>query len=164
MRFSSLMGISDNIYYMNDITFRIAHKNDMHKIIELIHDDFLGKERECLNDSSYEKAFDEILSTQNNYLFVMSQKQNIIGTFHITIIPSMPLLGSKRANIESVHVASNLRGMGYGSLMMQWIIHFAKENQCQICQLTTNKLRIDAQRFYIKNGFVATHEGMKLKL
>jgi ribosomal protein S18 acetylase RimI-like enzyme len=89
---------------------------------------------------------------------------NIIGTFHLTIIPSMPLIGAKRGKIESVHIDGEYRGNGYGTQMMQYAINFAKEKGVKICQLTTNKKRIDAKRFYESLGFIATHEGMKLVL
>ncbi|UOR07683.1 hypothetical protein MUN82_21285 [Hymenobacter aerilatus] len=37
----------------------------------------------------------------------------------------------------------------------------AKKEGCFLLQLTTDKRRPDAIRFYEKIGFVATHEGMK---
>jgi ribosomal protein S18 acetylase RimI-like enzyme len=76
----------------------------------------------------------------------------------------MPLIGAKRGNIESVYIDGAYRGMGYGKQMIKYAINFAKERGVKICQLTTNKKRVDAKRFYESLGFVATHEGMKLVL
>jgi GNAT superfamily N-acetyltransferase len=48
--------------------------------------------------------------------------------------------------------------------MMQWAIHHARERGCSLIQLTTDKSRHAAHRFYERLGFVASHEGMKLTL
>ena len=149
---------------MKGIDFRLAKNEDLASIVELINNDYLERSGELNNYSIYKKAFDEIMSTQNNYLFVMTKNNNIIGTFHITIMPAMPLRGSKRMNIESVRIAKNCRGMGYGSFMVKFAVEFARSKGCQVCQLTTNVLRSDTKRFYVNNGFEATHIGMKLML
>ncbi len=46
--------------------------------------------------------------------------------------------------------------------MMQEAMTFANKNGATMIQLTTNKLRPEAKRFYERLGFVASHEGMKL--
>jgi GNAT superfamily N-acetyltransferase len=40
----------------------------------------------------------------------------------------------------------------------------ARERGCHLVQLTTDKARPDARRFYEGLGFVASHEGMKIRL
>ena len=147
------------------LQFRLANIDDIPKIVEIITDDILGITREALHDlSPYIKAFKEISLSADNFLYVMLLDGGIIGTFHITIIPSMPFIVAKRGNIECVHIDSAHRGMGYGTQMLQYAITIAKEKGVKICQLTTNKKRADAKRFYENLGFVATHEGMKLIL
>ncbi|WP_411741002.1 GNAT family N-acetyltransferase [Renibacterium salmoninarum] len=85
-----------------------------------------------------------------------------MATFQLSFIPGMSRGGALRAQIESVRVAESLRGSGVGSLMIQWAIEEAKCRGCAIVQLSTDKSRVDAHRFYEKLGFVASHEGMKL--
>ena len=63
-----------------------------------------------------------------------------------------------------MRVASSLRGQGLGRALFEWAIARAKEKDCRLVQLTTDKARGDAHRFYESLGFVASHEGMKLGL
>lgn len=69
-----------------------------------------------------------------------------------------------RATIENVHVAENRRNSGIGTRLMNCAIEIAKKQNCSIIQLTSNKTRIEAHRFYKRLGFESTHEGMKLSL
>ena len=47
---------------------------------------------------------------------------------------------------------------------MRWAIERAREHGCSIVQLTSDKQRPDALRFYEALGFSASHEGFKLRL
>ncbi|MFS0564097.1 GNAT family N-acetyltransferase [Brevibacillus invocatus] len=51
-----------------------------------------------------------------------------------------------------------------GEALFRHAIELAKEHDCGLVQLTTDKKRPDAHRFYDRLGFVASHEGMKLSL
>lgn len=68
------------------------------------------------------------------------------------------------ATIEGVRTASSVRGKGVGTELIKWAIHRAKERGCHLIQLTTDKQRVDALRFYERLGFQSTHEGLKMKL
>jgi GNAT superfamily N-acetyltransferase len=48
--------------------------------------------------------------------------------------------------------------------MMEWALRRARDRGCRMAQLTTDKRRTGAHRFYASLGFVASHEGMKLAL
>ncbi len=48
--------------------------------------------------------------------------------------------------------------------MFEWAIGEARRRGCALVQLTTDKARTDAHRFYHRLGFVAAHEGLKLLL
>jgi ribosomal protein S18 acetylase RimI-like enzyme len=147
------------------INYRKALKSDIVRIVELLIEDDLGKSREDQSDMKpYFEAFAEIQEDPNQHLMVMLLDDEIIGTFHLTMMPSLSRAGSKRANIESVRIDKNLRGQKFGEQMIVKAIEIGKENGAVIFQLTTDKLRTDAKRFYEKLGFVASHEGMKLKL
>ena len=80
----------------------------------------------------------------------------------LTFIPYLGRQGSKRMCIEAVRVSSEFRRLGIGEEMMRWAIDQAKDNGCKIVQLTTDKERLDAHRFYEKLGFEGSHLGMKL--
>ena len=47
---------------------------------------------------------------------------------------------------------------------MEWVIQRARDRDCRMVQLTTNRVRVDAHRFYERLGFIASHTGMKLYL
>ena len=55
-------------------------------------------------------------------------------------------------------------GQGLGSQFFHWAIEQARLRECGMVQLTSDKQRPDAIRFYESLGFTASHEGFKLKL
>ena len=82
----------------------------------------------------------------------------------ITFIPGLPNFGMNRGILENVHIRADLRGVGHGSHMVQCAIERCSERDCGLVQLTSNKVRLDAHRFYRKLGFAQSHEGFKLML
>ena len=88
----------------------------------------------------------------------------IIGTLQLSFIQYLTYQGGIRAQIEAVRVHQDQRGKGVGQQLFEWAIHRAKERGAHVVQLTTDKRRPEALRFYEKLGFKATHEGMKLHL
>jgi ribosomal protein S18 acetylase RimI-like enzyme len=150
-----------------NLTHRRAKIEDLAKVIEILLEDELGQTRESkseLLDESYIKAFHKIDSDPNQYLMIVENQQEIIGTCHLTIMPSLTFIGSTRMQIEAVRVAGKYRGQKIGSWMFDQAILYAKEQGASIIQLTTNKKRPQAKHFYEKLGFQASHEGMKLYL
>ena len=150
-----------------NLTHRKATLNDLPHIIELLLEDELGQVRESKSpelDENYIKAFHKIDSDPNQYLMVVENGDEIIGTCHLTIMPSLTFIGSTRMQIEAVRVAGKYRGQKIGSWIFDQAISYAKEHDVSIIQLTTNKKRPKAKHFYEKLGFEASHEGMKLYL
>nr|BFE68744.1 hypothetical protein GCM10020092_020450 [Actinoplanes digitatis] len=88
----------------------------------------------------------------------------VVGTCQLTFIPSLSRRGAERMTIEAVRVRADLRGRGVGRAMMRWSLDRARERGCGLAQLTTDKRRTDAHRFYADLGFEASHEGFKLTL
>jgi GNAT superfamily N-acetyltransferase len=134
----------------------------------MLADDPLGARRERLSDPlapSYLAAFEAITQDPNNELLVAEDPQgNAIAVLQLTFTPTITHQGGWRATIEGVRVVSHLRGAGLGRQLLTWAVDRARQRHCHVVQLTTDKQRGDAQRFYATSGFVATHEGMKLKL
>ena len=152
---------------MNNLTHRKARIADLPHLVELLLEDELGQTRESRSaelDENHIKAFHKIDSDPNQYLMVVENGDEIIGTCHLTIMPSLTFIGSTRMQIEAVRVASKYRGQKIGSWMFEQAISYAKEHDVSIIQLTTNKKRPNAKRFYEKLGFEASHEGMKIYL
>lgn len=150
-----------------ETSFRPATAEDLAAIIEMLADDPLGSERENFADplpAVYPDAFHDIESDPNNELVVVEREAVVIGVFQLTFIPYLTYQGGWRALVEGVRVARSARSAGIGELMFKWAISRAKERGCILIQLTTDKSRPDAVRFYEKLGFAASHEGMKLRL
>ncbi|GAA4561884.1 GNAT family N-acetyltransferase [Micromonospora coerulea] len=150
---------------MTDVIFRDAVRADLPAIIALLADDVLGKARDFTEvDEAYEKAFADIAADPRNHLVVADAGGELVGCMQITYIPGLGRHGAERSLIESVRVRSDVRGRGLGREMMAWAIDQARQRGCALVQLTTDKTRADAHRFYRNLGFVASHEGMKLAL
>jgi GNAT superfamily N-acetyltransferase len=99
-----------------------------------------------------------------NHLLVADDDGEVVGCMQITYIPGLGRHGSERSQIEAVRVRSDRRSHGVGRDMMAWAIEQARHRGCAMVQLTTDKSRLDAHRFYARLGFVASHEGMKFPL
>lgn len=147
--------------------FRPASLDDLPAILALIADDMLGKGREAADSvpsPTHLEAFAAIETDPNNELMLACLAGRPVGFLQITWIPGLSRQGAWRAQIEAVRVASDLRSEGIGRAMMDEVLRRASARGCRLLQLTTDKLRADAHRFYRSLGFVASHEGMKLEI
>ena len=153
-----------------DLVFREATAADVPEIINMLASDSLGKQREVAAatpddlESAYLVAFDEINEDPNNRLAVVESDGRLAGVLQITFIPYLTYGGSWRCMIEGVRVHRDFRGKGLGTRFLEWAIEQARARDCKIVQLTSDKRRTDAIRFYERLGFRATHEGFKLHL
>jgi GNAT superfamily N-acetyltransferase len=147
------------------VIFREATRADLPEIVALLADDVLGKARDfTVVDDAYERAFADIDADPRNHLIVADDDGEVVACTQITYIPGLGRHGSERSQIEAVRVRADRRGHGVGRDMMTWAIEQARQRGCALVQLTTDKSRLDAHRFYSRLGFIASHEGMKLRL
>lgn len=148
--------------------FRKAVQKDLPAIVALLANDELGKLREVYTDplpSSYYNAFSKIDGDPNQELIVVEDEhEEIIGTLQLSFIQYLTYQGGTRAQVEAVRIRNDVRGKGIGRTMLEWSIQRAKERKAHLLQLTTDKKRPDALKFYESLGFNATHEGMKMQL
>lgn len=148
-------------------TFREAHVGDLPAIVAMLADDPLGAERERLSDPlprAYTDAFAEIDRDPNNELIVATVDGNVVGVMQLTFIPGLSHQGALRCQVESVRVHSAWRSHGFGGSLLERAVSRARERNCMMVQLTSDKSRTDARRFYERIGFTASHEGMKLRI
>ncbi len=151
----------------DDISIREARREDLPAIVALLADDAIGQTREELADplpDAYWRAFDDIAAQSGNFEFVAERGGALVGCLQLTIIPGLARRGAKRGLIEAVRVSAACRGLGVGELLVRHAIEIARAEGCGLVQLTTDKSRADAHRFYERLGFVASHLGMKLPL
>ncbi|GIH07531.1 GNAT family acetyltransferase [Rhizocola hellebori] len=150
---------------MSDLEIRPATIEDVPAIVAMLADDPLGATREGdPGDLGYQMAFLEIAADPQQKLVVGVFGGEVVATLQLTIIPGLSRKGSKRALIEAVRVRSDQRGAGLGRRIIGWAIAEARANNCVMVQLTTDKSRVDAHRFYESLGFESSHLGMKLSL
>lgn len=150
-----------------DLLYRNAVENDLPALVQMLADDDLGNKREDSSmplDSKYIDAFSSIRSDPNNELIVVCCDDVIVGMLQLTFIPYLTYRGSWRCLVEGVRVHSKHRGHGLGKKLFEWAISRAQEKNCRLIQLTSDKTRADALRFYESLGFLASHEGFKLHL
>ena len=150
------------------MVYRKATKEDLPAIIEMIANDALGQLRERFEDplpEEYYSAFERINTDKNQELIVIENSESeVVATFQLSFLQYLTYVGGIRCLVENVHVREDQTGKGIGKQMFQWIIERAKEKNVHLIQLTSNKLRPNAIRFYEGIGFKATHEGFKLHL
>ena len=150
-----------------ELKYRSADYEDLESLVALLSNDPLGSKREDASvplNSAYLEVFEAITRDPNNELLVVELENSLVGMLQITFIPYLTHIGSWRCLIEGVRIHSDYRGQGFGEKMFEYAIEQAKNKGCSIVQLTSDKLRPDAIRFYEKLGFKATHEGFKLAL
>ena len=150
------------------IMLRRATASDVPEIVDLLADDQLGSTRDgitCPEDlAAYRAAFEAIDRDPAHLLLVAQAGPGIVATMQLSFLPGLARRGALRAQIEAVRVHQANRDRGLGAAMFTWAINESRRRHCALVQLTTDKSRNSAHRFYQRLGCAATHEGMKLIL
>ncbi len=150
------------------VALRRALRPDLPALVALLAADDLGATRDGIRGQAdreaYERAFQAIDQDPAQLLLVADVEGRVAGTLQLSFIPGLSRRGALRAQIESVRVAPTMRGRGLGEALFAWSIAEARRRGCALVQLTTDKTRTDAHRFYDRLGFTASHQGLKLDL
>ncbi|MEU6669392.1 GNAT family N-acetyltransferase [Streptomyces sp. NPDC046727] len=150
---------------MGDLEIRAATADDLPAIVAMLADDPLGAQRESPDDlTPYRTALERLAADPNQHVVVAVRDGRVIGTLQLTIIPGLSHKGATRALIEAVRIHADERGSGLGGRLIEWAIDTSRQLDCRMVQLTSDKTRTDAHRFYERLGFTASHEGFKLPL
>ncbi|MFC4171656.1 GNAT family N-acetyltransferase [Microvirga sp. GCM10011540] len=152
---------------MSDLLIRQAGEEDLEAIIRLHEEDELGSHGDAWtpeNRPAYEAAFAAIAESSDNELFVAVSGDEVVGTFQLTFIPNLTGRGALRVKVESVKVKAARRSGGIGAKMMAFAERYARTRGAAMLELSSNKTRTDAHRFYERLGFARSHEGFKKKL
>ncbi|WP_350269649.1 GNAT family N-acetyltransferase [Brevibacterium sp. CBA3109] len=187
-------GFDDSTITLADRRFLIrrANSSDVRDLVSLLRDDALGAGREGADaeeEAGYQHAFSLIESDPNQLLVAIDDVSNgsvnnesvnhhaggqaqtsdtqsaaVVGTLQLTLIPSLPRRGSTRLQIEAVRIGPDAQGLGLGTAVFDWAHDCGRRFGASLAQLTTDKSRMDAQRFYARLGYEASHEGLKLDL
>lgn len=150
-----------------NLLYRKANKDDLPRLVELLTDDELGSQREgefAKHQKSYEDTFTLIDKDPNQYLIIAEKEGELMGACHLTLVPSLTYKGKIRGQIEAVRVCSSMRNQGYGHQIIREAIEWGKKAGAKIFQLTADKKRERAKKFYESLGFIESHNGFKLHL
>ncbi|GAA1551330.1 MULTISPECIES: GNAT family N-acetyltransferase [Brevibacterium] len=136
-----------------------------------------GERSDAEDAAAYQHAFGLIDADPNQLLAAIDDVTNVsqsnhaddqlpatVGTLQLTLIPSLSRRGSTRLQIEAVRIGSDAQGLGLGTAVFDWAHACGRRFGAAIAQLTTDKTRTDAQRFYARLGYEASHEGLKFDL
>jgi GNAT superfamily N-acetyltransferase len=148
-------------------TIRDAHDTDLASILALIGADPISSARPghgTAVTSRVRAAFAAITADPRQRLLVLEDDGEVIGTLQLSCLPGLARDGLWRAIVESVHVRGDRRGRGHGAQLLRHAEAIARGLGCGVIQLSSDKRRVDAHRFYARLGYVASHEGMKKAL
>jgi histidine triad (HIT) family protein len=140
------------------VTVRTARPDDAEAVAALLAGGALTVSEDTGDLDGYRRAL-----AQGDDL-VAEREGRVIGTCQLMVLRHIQHNGGLCAEIESMHVAADQRGFGVGSVLLRAAVERARAAGCYRIQLTSNKARADAHRFYLRHGFEATHEGFKLYL
>jgi GNAT superfamily N-acetyltransferase len=149
------------------LTYRNARPDDLPFLIALIVEDSVvdsGDDAADAMHADYRNALAAIDADPNQEMLVVEVEGETVGCFQLSYLPGLMRRGMWRGQIEVVHVSAAKRNSGLGTQMMRWAIERCRERNCGMIQLTSNKKRVDAHRFYERLGFARSHEGFKLYL
>ena len=150
------------------IELRQARATDVPAIVELLAADQLGATRDGVSTDAdlqpYLRAFHAINTDPAHLLLVATSDAQVLATMQLSFLPGLARRGALRAQTEAVRVRQDYRGRGLGAALFEWAIQEARRRNCALVQLTTDRSRADAHRFYERLGFIASHEGLKLTL
>lgn len=152
---------------VDDVRFRDAREDDLEAIVTLLGDDVFGKGRNPAFEThraAYTAAFREITADPNNGYIVAVLDQRIVGLAQLTFLRGLSYTGGLRAQVESVRIAADMRGLGLGGKLMEEAIRRARARGAVLVQLTTDARRDRARTFYERLGFKGSHVGMKFWL
>lgn len=153
---------------MNDksVSIRPARREDVAAIVAMLADDHLGRARERVEDplpAVYYEAFERVERDPNLTLVVAESQGRVVGCLQLAVLPGLSSQGGIRGLLEDVRVATDCRSRGIGEQLVQWAIAEAKARGCNLVELLTHSSRVDAQRFYKRLGFAASHVGMTVR-
>lgn len=153
------------ITHRGTYTVARASREDVPDIVALLRDDQIGAGREGVDLEPYLAAFAEVDADPQQLLAIVRDEGGAAaGTLQLTIVPGLSRGGAKRLIIEGVRVHSSTRGTGLGAAVMDWAHDRGRARGAVLAQLTSDKRRGEAHRFYERLGYTSTHEGIKIGL
>jgi GNAT superfamily N-acetyltransferase len=147
------------------VSIRDAVPGDAARLVELLQQGAARPGKEDPADlGPYRRALSEIAADPRNRVLVAEVDGEVVGTCQVLAFRHLQEHGGLCAEVESLHVHPGLRGRGLGGRLLAAAVQVARDWGCYRVQLTSDKVRTDAHRFYERAGFTRSHEGFKLVL
>ena len=148
------------------VIIRLATVNDIPHILKLYNELIItisrieSDKQPSLKD--YQKAFNEISSIPGYELLVAEDKDWILGTLVLLIMPNLAHCASPWALVENIIVDPKEQRRNVGRKLMEYAIRRAKDEGCYKIILNSNKRRRNAHKFYRALGFEASAHGFSI--
>jgi GNAT superfamily N-acetyltransferase len=143
------------------VTIRPIDYGDITAASLIVQGGSLTPEYEDEHDvDAYWAAIEETRRRRGDVL-VADADGEVVGICQVMVFPHFQRTGSWCAELESVHVRSDIRSQGVGAKLLAAAEELARREGCYRMQLTSRNVREDAHRFYTANGFELTSQGFK---
>jgi GNAT superfamily N-acetyltransferase len=147
-------------------SIRRAVAADLPRLVELLMSGALPgapNDEDPTDADRYQDALEEIRAGGSDVL-VAERGGEVVGFCQLLVFRHLQAKGGLCAELESVHVHADERGKGVGGVLVRAAVDRARALGCYRVQLTSNRQREEAHRFYESLGFEPTHVGYKLRL
>ena len=106
-----------------------------------------------LSSTSYcnEAILDAIVADENSHAYIIREEGHIVAAGTLCVVHTLEFTN---ACIESVVVSSKQRGQGLGRLLVKHMVNAAKRMDVHSIHLTSNPMRVAANKLYQSLGFV----------
>ena len=144
---------------MNQLKIRKIILDDLDKVYELMNILYEGK----LKYDKFKNIYKLKLQDKNSYYIVAIENDNIVGVLTSEL---QEKLHRERLQlfIEDLIVEESKRNNGIGKALIENAVSFAKDNNCEVVELTSYKDNIKAHKFYENNGFINHSINFKMYL
>lgn len=138
---------------------RKCNKSDIKDIYNLICE----LKNKKFDYTKFQMAYTSKIDDEKNYYIIGIDDSNVIGFLSLVIDYQLHHV-QKVATIEELIVSSKYRSNGIGKNLLENAIEYAKNNKCDVIELTSGFSRERAHKFYEKNGFKKGSYKFKMEL
>jgi GNAT superfamily N-acetyltransferase len=146
---------------MVNVVIRPIERDDVRASSLVVQGGSLTPEGEDENEvQRYWDAVEETRRRRGDVLVAIVNDE-VVGITQVIIFPHFQHTGGWCAELESVHVRSDLRSQGIGAKLLAAAEELARREGCYRVQLTSRNIRSDAHRFYNAQGYTSVSQGFK---
>ncbi len=113
-------------------------------------------EEKNLNWKQFKDCYQRQQNNENMFCLVIEERGKIIACLNLRMEYQLHH-ADKIAEIMEFCVCEEKRSEGIGKMMFDYAAELAKQQGCGKIELCTNQLRVDAHRFYEKQGMNNFH-------